>query len=340
MARSSVGAVTITDVLDGFNPLSALLTNQSHTFSANANGDVDNTTKNRFSSTVKAFVGVTEATYNATGGNNTFKILSVTSSNTSWTFARTGATITSNVIPGGLVVSNKDTTVDVVLEIINSVGSATETTLTISLAKAIQGAGGVVVSLAPNRQTFSFNSDGVTADGSITIDVTYAGDAGGCVAAYSKNGGAWTALTQGSGASRASVLDVNGADPADRIVITPANFGDSGSFAIRVTGNNGGMDVISIARIQDGARGQGALSVFINSSSQGFTFKNNVGPNKTLTAIVFDNDTGTTISGASLTYAWKKDGVAIGTDSATIVVSPNDIEFNSPVLYECTVIEA
>jgi len=352
-SRIATGAITLLDVADGNNPLAITLGNQSHIFAADTFGKISVSERNVFRSEVFAFVGSTRATYDATAvpANNTYKITGI-SETAGWqavntpTNVGTGgnqAVITCNGTPENT--SNRTGTVDLSIDVKNSVGNVTSVVLTITWSVMIEGAGGSAVWLTPSRLTFQFDETGTdTTDGSITIDVATAGNLGGLEAKYLLNGTSnWDTapeLIQGGAANKASAIDINGIGDNDKIVITAANFGTADIFSIRVKGDAGGSDTISIIKIKNGKTGRSSLFVSITSNKDGFAFKNNNGEGtaKTLTAKVFDMVDGAEITTASrLAYRWQKNGVNFGGTAKTQVVTAADVNDNGSDQFQCNV---
>ena len=335
MTREAQGAVTIVDIQDGIHPISIVLSNQSHTFAADNAGVIPDAERTAFSCAVYAYIGSTRITYDgaATPEPSTYKL--TTTNPAGWvsltTITASQAVITMNSVPVGT--TNKTGQIEVQLSVKNSLGNTTVVDVVISLSKAIEGAAGQIVRLTPNRQTFQFDEYGATTDGNIVIDVASEGNTGALTAQYSANGGAWSTLNVGASANQASIIDIDGTVP-DTITITPANFGTSDVFSIKVGGDTGGGDTLSLIKIQDGSTGAGSLLVVINSSTGGFVFKNNTGASKTLTVTTYDMATGGTVTPSA--YQWKKNGVNIAT-TATIIVTASDITDNSSEEYSCVV---
>jgi hypothetical protein len=340
MARTGVGAITITDIKDGIHPISMVLSNQSHTFSADWQGTISAAEKDAFSCEVFAYIGDTRATYDAaaTPANNTYDV-TITDpagwvSNKSVVNNQLVIKLTS--VPTGT--TNKSGKLDLTIDVKNYLGFTTTIEAVISLAKMIEGADGTVVTLTPSRQTFQYDEHGVTTDGNVEIPVTAMGNVGSLSAFYSLNGNtSWSALSVGAGANQASSIDIDGANGDDKIVITPANFGTADVFTVKVTGSAGGSDITSIIRIQDGSTGPSAILVSIKSSTGGMIFKNNAGATKTLTAQVFDMSDGSEITNVT-SYQWKKNDVNVaGATTSTLSVSPSDITDDNSEEYSCHV---
>jgi hypothetical protein len=339
MARTAVGAITIMDIQDGIHPLSVVLSNQSHTFAADNEGTVTTLEKNKFMCEINAYVGGTRVIYDpaATPANDTYKIGAITVVPDTWVTSTAVVTdqlqISMLTVPTGNVVTTCQISIPILIK--NSLGNTTQIDMVISLAKAIEGAGGQAVYIQPDRQTFQFDEFGVTTDGTITLAVSAAGLVGSLTAEKSINGGVWSALTVGAGADQAASVDLDGLGDDDVITITAANFDDSHSLGIKVVGATGGSDVINIIRIQDGSTGPAALIVSITSDIGGFVFKNNAGAEKTLTVAVWDAATGNLITPTS--FQWKKNGVNVGLNQDSFAVNATDVTDNGSEEYSCEV---
>lgn len=308
--RTAVGALTISDIADGVNPISAVLTNQNHTFATPPSGSIATGEKNAFDCSVLIFVGNTTASYSSSlASNNTFRVDTFAGRTTGWGLLNTDGVLTMNTTPTGT--GNKGEIFDIVITVKNSIGNTTTLTLVLTVNKAIEGAGGSVISMNPNRFTFQFAEGATESEGTdIIIPVTLTGNMGSLTIQYSRNGGTWTGLAQGSTANKAKVLSISDdSTDNDTITISKANFGSSDTFAIKIEGSAGAIDVISLVKIQDGNTGAASLHVTITSSTGGNAFKNNTGAAKTLTAIVFDMATGAVVAPSRITYQWKHDGL-------------------------------
>ena len=390
MARTAVGAITIQDVKDGIHPISLVLSNQSHTFSANQQGVV--TDFSGFSCEVFVYVGDTRATYDNANSpeKNTYTITSdaaaLNSAQTGggWEIANninasTQAVLTITSIPEGSTGLETSYTLPIVVQ--NAIGTSTPIDAVISLNKIIEGADGALVQLTPSRQTFRFNENDATTDGDVVIPVKTAGNTGALSAYYALNGSAsWIDLVQeniwdsaaannngGTGvctvagvedhsvavgdcdittAGKAKALDIDGsADGLDSITISAANFNATANdvFTVMVSGVDGGSDIVSIIKIQDGNTGPAALTVTISSDNGGFAFKNNAGAAKILTVKVYDNADASVVTPSS--FQWRKNGTALtgatqtglGSQTASYTVTSTDITDNGSEEYSCLV---
>jgi predicted secreted protein len=338
MARTSVGAITISDINDGFNPISVVLGNQSHSFAASSTGAVSDTEKNRFKCELFVYLGASRIPYSASAATSTYDVALTPSG--SWTVTSDTTTGQSVIevasCPTGLDSADKTGLIEVAITVTNGAGNATVVTAIISLSKAVIGAGGAIISLVPSRQSFKFDEAGNTSGSDIQIPVVIQGTLNDMSAFISTNGGAFSSLSVGPNANQAKSVEIDGANGNDLIVISADNFGSAETMAIKVEGGGDAVDVISIVRIQDGNTGAASLLVIITSNVNGFEFRNNTGPAKTLTAKVYDNKDGSLIS-SGITYAWAKNGVATGTNSANLNVTFGDIANGGSEQFSCTV---
>ncbi len=340
MARTGVGAITITDIQDGIHPISMVLSNQAHTFAADHLGTIPTAEKDKFSCEVFAFIGDTRATYDSatTPANNTYKVTAVGSSGWVPTIQviASQAVIKLTSVPAG--VTNKTGSIDLTIEVKNYLGFTTTIEAVVSLGKMIEGADGAGVYLTPSRQTFQFTSEGVTSDGDIEIPVSSVGNVGSLSAFYALNGStSWGVLTVGTGANKAKSIDIDGLGDNDKIVISKDNFASADVFTIKVSGSTGGSDITSLIKIQDGDTGAASVSVVITSNTGGMVFKNNAGATKTLTASVYDMADGSKLT-SGVTYQWMKNGSAMsGKTSSTLQVTPSDVTNNGSEEYSCQV---
>ncbi len=339
MSRTAVGAVTIMDIQDGVHPLSVILSNQSHTFAADHEGTVAGTEKDKFMCEINAYVGGTRIDYDPAGtpANNTYKLGTIVDDPSSWVSQTTEVSnqiqISMLTIPTGVTLATAQIELPILIK--NSLGNTTQVDMVISLAKAIEGTGGQVIYMEPDRQTFKFDEFGVTTDGTVSIKVSSAGLVGSLSVEKSIDGGVWSTLTVGAGADQAASIDIDGSGDDDEITITAANFSDTNNLAIKVVGATGGVDVVGLVRIQDGSTGPAALIVSITSDVGGFAFKNNTGATKTLTVVVWDAATGNVVIPTA--FQWKKNGGNVGTSQDTFAVNATDITDNGSEQYSCEV---
>lgn len=372
MARSATGAITLTDVADGGSPISAVLSNENHSFAAAAStGAVSTSEKDEFASLPQVFIGTTTGTYKNTtvttssADVNKFSLGTLTSSSAGWSLSKSSATgeLTMNALPTGT--SNKSTTMTVPITVNDGSSNLKTVTLNLTLNKAIEGIGGAIIILTANKQYFQYDADtnlAPSVQGDITIDVDTQGLVGTLTPYISVDGGSWGTLSQGTGADQAKTI----AAGTTSITISSANFSDSNTIAVKVTGATGGSDTLSVVRVRDGIQGASALVVDL-LSNDGNIFKNNAGADKTITAQVLDMKTGSFLTHVGtgsgqlqVNYDWQRsdaggtgadvqvtsgtrDVVASGGISAdgdgnnTIVVGPVDVLDNSSTQFKCIV---
>ena len=323
MARVASNEITITDISDGTNPITAFTTNANHTFAAAANGTVSNVAG--FTSTLIVFVGQTQASYVSTIGStpDTFSITSVAyvGSSTGWgTPSNASGTITIPSISATAAIS---VTLRLTFSVVPTSTTTPVTGLTqdITLSVVKEGAGGQVIEIVPSSQTFFANSSGTlnASQTNIILGIESQGTTGNITLATSINGGAFTTQTATStaqggiafyDADTSGTVSTTGTFPVTqngiaRLAIAQTNLGNTGNtLTVKVTGATGGSDALTVFKVQEGAAGTGAVIVSV-TSSDGVVFKNNAGTAKTLTANVTDADTGVAPT-TSITYTWTR----------------------------------
>ena len=362
MARVASNEITITDISDGTNPITAFTTNANHTFAAAANGTVSNVAG--FTSTLVVFVGQTQASYVSTIGStpNTFSITNVAyvGSSTGWgTPSNASGTITIPSISATAAIS---VTLRLTFSVVPTSTTTPVTGLTqdVTLSVVKEGAGGQVIEIVPSSQTFFANSSGTlnASQPNIILGIESQGTTGNITLATSLNGASFitqTATSSAQGgisfydADTSGDVSTTGTFPVTqngiaRLAISQTNLGNTGNtLTVKVTGATGGSDALTVFKVQEGAAGTGAIIVAV-TSSDGVVFKNNAGTAKTLTALVTDADTGVAPT-TSITYTWTRAGgagvrvtsqtdrtvistggvLASGTGFPNIVVGPEDV---------------
>ncbi len=343
MPRSSRGAITLFDVTDGTNPITAFLTNENHTFSADQTGTVTAATRRMFESNLTVFVGGTQASYlstlSTTDGTtgqtaNRFRISGVVVTGTSGFtagFNDTAAAADIDTIsrdPGDIYLTATPTdpvgaaTLTVTFAVSNELGTVTAGLVAeISVSIVSQGAGGVVINIDPSSQFFTADSDGVldASQTAITLDVLSQGSTGAITVATSQNGAGFiNQTTAGTTAGAIAGWDDDNAGAFQtgtigttirRLQIAQTNLGDSNNtLSIRITGASGGNDVVTIAKVRDGVEGASALIITVESSTSGSVFRTSGGStpaDKTLSVRVFDASSGAEILTAGISnYDW------------------------------------
>ena len=354
MARQATGAITITDITDGTSPITALLTNENHTFIASELGVVSSADRLAFESNVIVFVGSTQAPFDgaAVPANNTYKLGTFVLTDTNWSLRE------DNVTDGGIGVrrirvvdssagvpdtaTNVEVDVNVPVIITNNAGGTNTITLRLALRKAIAGAGGVIIQFTPDKQTFIVDENGleVGTQTLATVQVDYQGAQGNRTITSSVNGGAFTTAvidtTDPITAGSLATLDILDPEGNDNFTLEIENFlgttaagvllTTTNTVSYRVASAGGGNDVVSFAKVQNGDTGAGALIVVVEAAG-GTTFKNSTGT-RTLTTKIYDAATGTEIenkvannaSTRNITYTWyinDTDGNEVRVDTGT-----------------------
>jgi hypothetical protein len=299
--RTATAAITLTDLKDGQDSVTAFLTNENHSFVANDAGVVHQDTIGLFSSYVKVFVGGTPQTYSVGTEPQAgkFGIGTLASSSSGWEFVVDSSTgeITADAI--GIANINKVT----VPVYYNNAGSINNFNLEISVNRVQDGAGGTVINLTPSSQMFSADANGVMLpsqlDADLEIDVT--GNPGALSYETSKDGLPYVAQTStgdnpggiagydtdGSGTYLTGTLPTNLGNGA-RLLIKKENLGSSvATLTVRVKGVNAGKDAVTFAKVRSGAG-----AVYVNIVPNNGVFRNNSGSPITAIAKVYDATTG------------------------------------------------
>lgn len=342
MARSASGAITLVDITDGTSPVSAFLTNENHTFSASAGGAVATAERTGFSSQVELFIGTTQGTRIANSttpaSEGQFRVLSVGSdannnsvaTGTGWGFAigtNAAALITLNSISP----TSADTaSLSVRVQYHNGINASNFLNLTLTVSKVRQGAGGVVVTMAPTKQYFTADNAGTILSGApnnvdVQINVDTVGTTGALTIETSQNGGSFTAQTSTSSAAGGIAgfnLDqsttqmtgnfpsgiTTGSDSTFALFIDSANLGANDTLAVRVTAGNGGGDTVTIIKVREGAEGANAIIVVVESSNDTVFRTGEANVDKTLTCRVYDADDGSELTDNAIVYTWSRSG--------------------------------
>lgn len=320
MARQASGAITITDITDGTDPISAQMTNENHTFSANTTGDISNDERLLFSSEIIVYLGSTRLGY-AASGSSTYKLGAI-SDNNSWSATSTTTTgqAVITVAAAGDVPSGADAPSGVLIIpviVTNAANGTTTLNLSLTLSKVSQGAGGTIIRLNPNQRAFFLDADDQetpAGQGDITTGIIYQGSQGAVTVSSSVNGAAYatvsvnpvttpTNVPSGSIKTQDVSGDTNGSD--DNFVISIENFfgtdasgnldATTNTVTYKVTSDNGGIDTFSVLAVRKGDTGASAIIVTVESSN-GIAFKTGTSNiDKTLTTVVYDANTGTEI---------------------------------------------
>ena len=360
MARTGNAEITITDINDGTDPITAFMSNPNHTFAASSAGVVSNISN--FSSTLNVFVGSIAATQDASlASARTFRIVSaVYKAGTTSTGWQTPSLASDTITIASIAATAIDS---VVITVSYEVRNATSTipisgSVEVSLSVVREGTGGAVIEMIANKNIFTADSAGTTdtpQDG-VEITIFSQGQTGNYEYFISENGGNFvqTTNTDLDGEGRIARFDTDtsgninmaGNLPTSgtvRVLFNTDNIGTNDSMTLRVNGSNGGTDTVSVFKVRQGVSGDAALLISV-TSSDGTTFKNTAGDAKTLTANVTDASTGVAPSG-TISYSWTRANgadvrvtsssdrtvvpsggvVASGTAFSTIVVGPEDV---------------
>lgn len=338
MARIGTGSITLFDVTDGTNPITHNLTNENHTFVASENGVVESATRAGFTSSLNVWVGSTKATYNTTTTtHNTFRITGVSyvGTATGWgnlTISAAGAMS----LPSLAQNPTEAVTARVTFSVTNDLGSVTTgLTRDITMNVVKQGAGGASISLNPTRQHFFGNFEGTLDGGQDNIEITIvtAGSTGALTVHTSLDGGAFNQIaTAGSTAGGVSGFDTDtsgaftttGAIPSGvaRLSISQANMGSANELSVRVEGATAGADTVTVTKVRRGQTGEHAIFVDVTSSDDD-VFKNGAGADKTLTAIAYDQGTGSSVT-SGVSYNWTRSGSGSVSSGAVRVTSSSN----------------
>ena len=336
MARIASGAITITDITDGADPISAFLTNENHTFSASTSGTVPPTEITAFSSSVQIFVGGTAGVFQtaAVGPSTTkgrFNIANPASVN-GWNVDVTSAGVLSLTSAG----TTNSQQVNVVTTIATGAGTVS-VTLVLTLSRVNAGSGGEIITLSASKQTFTFNNAGTALSPSVQPNVSFiytgtktAGstvDFRQIVTSSSDTVISETALV--SGIARTTVTSAS-TTFSGTITMEETDFSPNNIYTVKVRILNGSTvvaeDSISVVKVQEGNTGANAVNVKVVSSN-GDTFKNAAGTAKTLTAEIRDavdgsliTHVGTASGQTSVHYDWRigeVNGSVVRLDSGT-----------------------
>jgi hypothetical protein len=355
MARTSTGAITIYDVTDGTTPITAFLSNENHSFVASQAGVVSSTDAALFSTTATVFLGDTRLLFaaSATSGTASYKFgdLVITDNDTGSAWSTLVATTVANQrqlnisttgTPIPATADNTQAIVAVPVIITTASGSETTIDLSLTLTKAVQGAGGLVINFNYGNQFFKVDENDLespTDQSDITVGIDTTGSVGTLALQSSVNGGAFSTVATDvtNSVSAGTVKSQNLTDGGSFVIAIENFFGTnsgvllstSNTVSYRLAGSVGGVDVVTIAKVQKGTTGAAAVHVVIESSN-GVTFKtNDTASTKTLKAKIYDSATGleiipknnTSPGSSDLKYSWT---VQDNTGSSSTVRTTSD----------------
>ena len=306
MGFQVTGVTTVSDVRDGVSPPTIYLTNENHTFVADAAGVVTDFTD--FFTDVQVFVGTTAYTYTSgtpTGTQFTIGSRTVTPAtadldvNVSGTGRITISDQASNDgFADGDVINQATISVPITVA-----GFASSFTRIISISKAIGGSA-PIIRVASNTQTVSYDQDGNlarTADIVISASELNFTGAGTVTFTYrSGSSGSFVALAGVTGVT----IDTTASPETATITATAYNTLLSTNRSVTFRATRGGtFDQITVARVDDGAA---AVNVIINTISGSNILRSDSD------VVVIRADTyrsGTLLTPESnWTYQWAKDG--------------------------------
>ena len=317
MAFSITGSVTVTDVRDGISAPTVLLSNENHTFVADAEGviaDFDS-----FSTTVTVFVG--ETSYTATTGSpnaNQFRILSAVGTGDVDTDITVAGVVTlvdddspaAGSFQGGDTVNESQVTVTV--EINGVTGNIART---VSLSKAIGGSA-PIIRVEANTQTVSYDFVNDERDISRTANIVITAtelnitESGNVVWTTSLDGAAFgTAL-----ANIADQITLSSDDNNNTLTITPAGWevliGSGEVLTFRAT-KGMASDRVSVSVLRDGSP---AITVDIVIASGSQFLRTDTSTVDLRADVLFGAETQT--PGSDWTYRWRK---------GTTILTPTNI---------------
>jgi plastocyanin len=236
--------------------VSVILTNESHTFFAGPDGNIDNALFDAGNCTIRVFRGAEEISYNGTPTNNTFRFGTIVASS--------GLTLDGTEIAPtvGLTAMEEDSGTLTVPVIYRDPNGNDETyNRVISYSKAKVGAQARGLSMNATSQVFRFDGEGVAINGADTITFT-------TLRTLLGTAPTWAAIDDQGGNIALTTVD----DDTRRLTIT--NFGTSQWVRVsaEVTTSIDGnpvtyRDYITVVRLQ---RGQDAITAIIENETHVF----------------------------------------------------------------------
>ncbi len=347
MAFTVTGSATVSDVRDGVSPPTIYLTNENHTFVADADGIVADLTG--FTTSVQAFVGSTAYQFQAgLSGNATGEFFRIHTPTVSGSNAA-NITVTVNQISGAITISDAGSSdagfVDgtdvneftVSVPVVVGGFGATSFTRTISFSKSI-GGNAPITRIESNTQTVEYDQSGTIARTAAVIceGRFFNNDSGDITWEYRLGAtGAFTTLVGVSGVTFQMADGSTASDAAANrffMTLTAAGYNTllstSRSITFRVT-RGGQRDQITVARVNDG---EAAVTVIVRTTTGTNILKQET-DEVDLTADVYVAGTLNTDT-TGRTYLWAKDGVDLtaitagntttaGTAAGTGVIQPS-----------------
>ena len=308
MGFQVTGNTTISDVRDGVSPPTIYLTNENHTFVADADGDVMDFSS--FMSEVQVFVGTTQYTY--TAGTPTGSQFTIGAR----TFVPANAFLNSNVDSSGVITisdqsgqvtgfAHGETVNTATLTVpVTVAGFGSTFNRVITFSKSIGGSA-PIVRISSNTQTVEYDQNGVIARTDnivITANEINFTDPGTVTFTYASGSGSFQTLA-GSG------ITISTGDP-ETATITPTAFntllGNNRTVTFRATRGTV-FDQITVARVNDG---ESAVTVVIAVTSGSTVLRSDTDV-VVLRADVYRAgtlQTPVTSGDQTWTYQWSKDG--------------------------------
>lgn len=329
--RTAVAAITLTDITVGGDSVVAFLTNENHTFPANNSGLVATIDQYAFYTNVEVLVGGTKQSFlpgQAAPGPGQFTLGNVGIVN-GWAavVSQTNNNEVSTGVfreAGEIYITNIGTSKSAVLPVTisyNANGIVDTFVLELSVNRTEDGAGGTLINLSATTQIFNALSGGemisnqpasemifeitgnpgimaydTSLDGAGFVVQTTTGTGPGQIEEYSLDGTTWLTGTLPTSMPSGS-----------RFKIATSNLGDDHeTIVIRASGASGGKDAITFAKVR---AGKAAITVELEANNSTI-FKNNSGPDVTVTARAFDGETGVEVSVTdpnvdSIAYNWQ-----------------------------------
>ena len=216
MPRISSGAYTLSNIADGTSPVSAFLSNESHTFAAMTDGSVNISEFTDFTTTLNVFIGREAASFSTATDDNGLAVGSfrldtpnfvVTGGN--WPLASVFAVRAATPVNNAAVIFVSDDMASLSLLTSNQgslrinvrvrtdVNNVSAFFLEVGFTKQIDGSNSNVIHLSPNKQYFLADADGNidSNESDIFVDIYTQGNPGRQNYFMSINGGGFNPVT-------------------------------------------------------------------------------------------------------------------------------------------------
>ena len=359
MAFTITGSLTVTDVRDGISAPTVLLTNENHTFVADADGIVADF--DSFTTAVTVFVG--DDSYTAvtgTPGADEFRIVSAVGTGGITTDITTAGVVTlvDNNAPAANSFQGGDTvnmaTVTVTIQIAGITGNIART---ISLSKAIGGTA-PIIRVAANTQTVEYSFINDTRTRTRTGDIVFTAteinitDLGDIAWTASVDGGTFgSTLAAGSGVT---LSGANNSVITFTVAAWDTALGNGTNLTLRAT-KGMASDRITVAALRDGSP---AITVLVTPTSGSPILRSDTASVTLRADVQFAGVTQT--PGSDWTYRWRKDNTiltaaniaaqtgnantgftdqGLAAASRSITVEGDGINDNTASLFSCEVVD-